>query len=195
MAGSVEIQCHANSRQRKVSVSARKFLEGPAGVWRRRGEADLGENLAFFKGRGEVGNEEVGTGNRTLTVGPVGFNLCVEEHRDGGVFGRRVRVGDRAADRASSTNLRVRDHERRGMNQRLGTRTTGRIVHAALRRHRTDAEAAVVFPDEVERVQFAEVNEELWASHPHVHRGDETLSPCENVGFDVFVCEVAHGFV
>ena len=129
-------------------------------------DPDRREDLLRPDGGREHALEELGGRDEPLGAGADDEHLRVEREQARGQVGGRVAVGDRAADRAAVTHLRVADLGRRGREQRrlLAHERVGREVVVA--RERADRERVAVVADVAQLREPPHVDEQRRAARP-----------------------------
>ena len=182
--GAVGAHAHRgdDAGQREVALAASELGGRDSRAARRGGDAHLDEQLVGLGGRGEEGDEELAGGHGALAAGPAQHDLGVKRHRHRRQLGRRVVVHEAAAERAALTDRRVPDPGQRRSHERAARRDVGRVEQPPLRRHRADADVAVVVADVVEVVDAAEVDQVPRAREAHVDHRHQALAAGEHLG-------------
>ena len=84
--------------------------------FRRRRDADLGEDFVRLQGRRQEVEKELSRRNAPLTAGSSGDDGCVKGQDRRRIVGGRIGVGERSADRSPVANLPVAN-TRRGVRE------------------------------------------------------------------------------
>jgi hypothetical protein len=103
----------------EIAMPAGKFAKRPAALGRPRRQPQFGDQFALAQPGRKRSGEEPGRRNNPLTRLAGNHNLAVASHRDPGQFGRRIGMGEAAADRAAVANLVMRDMRDRLPQQRV----------------------------------------------------------------------------
>ena len=136
-------------------VARRLLLElGVAGLFRHR-EAHAEDQLVVLEGGFEHPGEEIVGGDAAA----VGVDGGAEPENHGRIVGRRIVVGDRAADGAAIAHLRIADVARQIGQRRDRPLRVGRIGHRVMGGHRPDEQRCAVDGDGGEAADSAEIDD------------------------------------
>jgi hypothetical protein len=179
----VQVHDRRGGRERERAVRARKFGERLAAALRRRRDLHGDEHLAGFDGRRERSEEEVRGRDRALAALPAHKQAPVECRDRRRELGRRVGVGETAADRAARANRGVRDMAGRLGHQRKALAHERVALDAPLAHHRAEADAPLPrLLDRVEPCHPVQVDHHGRLGHAHVEHRDEALTAGEQAG-------------
>ena len=178
---------------REVAAAPRELLERKAGRRVHRWQADLGEDLVGLEAGREVRHEEVLRLHDTLALRAARHHRAAERREDRGVLRGRVRVGDRAADRAARPDRQVPHPLRRLPEEREPSRDHGRELDRPLTRHRAEPHLPVALLDVGEARDPAEVHERGRTAQAEVKERHEALAPGEDFRLAAVALEQRHG--
>ena len=129
----------------------------------------------------EHAGEEVGGGHDPLAAGTDDHELGVERQHHRGEIGGRVAVGERAADRAAMTHLRVADLARRRRDDRAMLLEQRIGVHRGMPGERPDRELRARIADVGELGEPPDVDELRRPCDPELHRRQEGVPACQHL--------------
>ena len=155
------------------------------------GHPDLRQELLRAEGRGEEALVEVGGGDLPRPVRALGDVRRAEGERRGGQVGRRIGVGDRAADRAAVAHLRIADLAGRVGEQRdvLGQHVGALDVHVP--RQRPDGDVVAGVTDVGQVAQPADVDQHGRLGQPQPHQRQQAVPAGEELGLVAVLADEA----
>ena len=166
-----------------VAVAAGDLQEGPAGAGRGGRNGGLGQDLLGLQGGGEQAGEETGGVYPAVAAGPAQAEAGAEGHGERRQLGRRIGVGQTAAEGPPVADLRMGDEGDRLVEQRRRRGHQRVPLQAALARQGADPQGAVrVPPEEVELRHAVDVDQERRLGQPEIHHRDEALPAGQDLG-------------
>ena len=163
------------ARHREVARAPGELLDREALPPGRRREADPGEQLVGLKRGGPDAGEELRRRDLPLAAGREGLDGRVQGQGHRRVLGRRVRVGQRSADRAPVADLEVADQRRGAGQQGQAPGDQRRAADLRLGGARPDPDGVATLLDAAQRRDPADVDEVVEDREPHGEHRDQAL--------------------
>ena len=144
-------------------------------------EPHAGQDLALADRALKNASEELAPRHAALASGTAQRDLTVEREKHRGPVGRRVRVDEAAADRASVSHLEVADRLR-GLGEQMNATELGARGDRVVRHAGSETYGAVLAPHPAEFRQTADVDQGRRSHEPQLHGRDEAHAAREDLG-------------
>ena len=173
----------------EVADLALELRVGAARALRPSADADLREDLRGFDRGLERVEEEVTRLDQALPGLAAAHDRGVDRQEHRRPVARRVRVRDRAADRAPVAHLRVADHAGQVDEGRVVVLDDLVVVHLPVRGAGPDAQLVVGLGDAIETGDVAHVDQEGRLGEAELDERDEAVATRQQLGLALAVLE------